>query len=79
MVSIKISKPPEGFPFPNACKNMWTIVYFEPKGEKKTHVKVVGLGFTDDEESKKLYDFFKKGNEYTLKKWQEKYTKKKEK
>ncbi len=45
---------------------MWTVVYFEDAGEGKTKVTVVGLGFTDDEESQKLRAFFQRGNDITL-------------
>ncbi len=40
---------------------------------KSTALRVVGLGYGDDEESRKLRGFFDKGNAYTLKKLQEKF------
>ncbi|HXI11314.1 MAG TPA: SRPBCC domain-containing protein [Thermoanaerobaculia bacterium] len=73
MFSIRVTKPPEGFPFPNAIKNMWTVIYFEALGPKSTLVRIVGLGFGDDEESKKMRSFFERGNAYTLKKLQERF------
>lgn len=77
MLSIKVSKPPEGFPFPKAVKNMWTVIYFEESGPKTTRVRIVGLGFGDDEESKKMRAFFDRGNAFTLKKLQERFAAKK--
>ena len=77
MLSIKVTKPPDGFPFPNAVKNMWTVIYFEPDGPKTTRVRIVGLGFGDDEESKKMRAFFDRGNAFTLKKLQERFASKK--
>ena len=68
MLSIKVSKVPEGFPFPQAVKSMWTVIYFEAQSTAKTHVKIVGLGFGEDEESKQMRAFFDRGNAQTL--WQ---------
>ena len=40
-------------PFPNAIQQMWTALYFEEMGPRRTHVRVVSLGFRLDEESQK--------------------------
>lgn len=77
MLSLKVSKPPEGFPFPNAVKNMWTVIYFEANSPRTTRVRIVGLGFGDDEESQKLRAFFDRGNAFTLRKLQERFEPKK--
>jgi uncharacterized protein YndB with AHSA1/START domain len=77
MLSLKVSKPPEGFPFPNAVKSMWTVVYFDANTPKTTRVRIVGLGFGDDDESKKMRAFFDRGNAFTLKKLQERFEPKK--
>jgi uncharacterized protein YndB with AHSA1/START domain len=71
MISIKVTKAPEGFPFPNAVKRMWTVIYFEADKPGSTRVRTVSLGFGDDEESKKMRAFFDWGNALTLKKLQE--------
>ena len=76
MLSIQVTKTPEGFPFPNAVKNMWTIIYFEAISPRATRVRFVGLGFGDDEESKKMRAFFDRGNAFTLKKLQERFASK---
>jgi uncharacterized protein YndB with AHSA1/START domain len=73
MLSIKVKKFPEGFPFPNAVKSMWTVIYFEALSPRTTRVRIVGLGFGDDEESKKMRAFFDRGNAFTLKKLQERF------
>ena len=70
MYSIKNTKAPKTFPFPKAIQSMWTVVYFDDAGEGKTRVTVVGLGFTDDEESQKLREFFQRGNEVTMQRLQ---------
>jgi len=66
MLSFKVTKAPQGFPFPNAIKNMWTVVYFEAQGGKATRVRVVSMGFGNDDESKKMRQFFNRGNAFTL-------------
>lgn len=76
MLSIKVFKAPQTFPFPNAVQQMWTVLYFEPAGADKTRLRVVGLGFGPDEESQKMRDFFEKGNEFTLKQLQAHFSKK---
>ena len=77
MLSLKVAKPPEGFPFPNAVKKMWTVVYFDAETPQTTRVRCVGLGFDDDEESKRMREHFDRGNAYTLKKLQERFASKK--
>jgi uncharacterized protein YndB with AHSA1/START domain len=73
MLSFKVTKAPKGFPFPNAIKNMWTVVYFEAQGEKATRVRVVSMGFGNDDESKKMREFFNRGNAFTLQLLQKRY------
>jgi len=73
MLSIKVTKVPKGFPFPNAVRGMWTVIYFEAQGPRATRVRMVGLGFGDDDESKKMRAFFDRGNAFTLKKLQERF------
>lgn len=77
MLSIRVTKPPEGFPFPNAVMNMWTVIYFEAASPRTTRVRFVGLGFGSDEESAKMRAFFDRGNAYTLKQLQERFAPKK--
>jgi hypothetical protein len=45
----------------------------EAKGEKATRVRGVSLGFGDDEESKKMREFFKRGNAVTLEELQKRF------
>lgn len=76
MLSIKVSKTPEGFPFPNAIYQMWTVLYFQPEGADRTRLRVVGLGFGPDEESQKMRAFFERGNQVTLQQLQSHFSKK---
>lgn len=66
LLSLKVTKFPQGFPFPTAIRNMWTIVYFEAQGEKATRVREICLGFGPDEESAKMREFFNRGNAFTM-------------
>jgi uncharacterized protein YndB with AHSA1/START domain len=74
MLSIQVAKPPEKFPFKTSIKSVWQVIHFEPVGPTRTSVKIVGLGYSTDPESTKLREFFDKGNAYTLKKLQERFT-----
>ena len=58
---------------------MWTVLYFDDAGPTLTRVRVVGTGYADDEESRKLRAFFDRGNAYTLKKLQDKFAPKESK
>jgi uncharacterized protein YndB with AHSA1/START domain len=78
MLAIQVANPPEKFPYKNAIKKIWTVLYFEDVGPSRTRLKLVGLGYGNDEESRKLRNFFDKGNTYTVKKLQEKFADKKQ-
>jgi hypothetical protein len=55
---------------------MWTILYFEAQGEKATRVRGVCLGFGDDDESRKMREFFNRGNATTLQRLQKRFAEK---
>ena len=79
MFVLKVSKAPEGFPFPNAVQNMWTVIYFDAESPESTRVRVVGLGFGSDEESRKMRAFFDQGNALTLHRLQRRFASEKQK
>jgi uncharacterized protein YndB with AHSA1/START domain len=66
MLSIKVSKAPDNFPFKAKIGDMWTVLYFQPTPDGKTMLRIVGLGFGTDEESQKMKEFFRQGNDFTL-------------
>jgi uncharacterized protein YndB with AHSA1/START domain len=66
MLSIKVAKTPDKFPFPLAIRQMWTVIYFERLDKSRTRVRIVGLGFQTDDESQKMRVFFDRGNAMTL-------------
>jgi len=73
MLSIQVTNPPAKFPYKDTIKSVWTVIHFEDAGPSRTHLSIVGLGYGSDDESRKLRNFFDKGNAYTLKKLQEKF------
>ena len=74
MLSFKVTRAPDGFPYPNAIKNMWTVVYFIPEGNNTTRVKEISMGFGKDDESKKMREFFDRGNAFTLQELQKRFS-----
>ncbi|SRR5258708_7136014 len=66
MISIKATGAPKGFPFIEALKKMWTVIYFEPLGPNRTRVTERSLGFTDEPDSQKMREFFDRGNKSTM-------------
>lgn len=68
MLSLKATKAPEGFPFPNAIKEVWTVIYFEELSPRSTRITLVGLGYTDTEESRQMRGFFAVANNHEIEK-----------
>ena len=66
MISIRPTKFPTGFPFVEAAKKQWTVFYFQKVSQKRTQITLVGLGYTDDEQSRKLREFFVAGNKFSI-------------
>jgi uncharacterized protein YndB with AHSA1/START domain len=75
MLCIQVEKPPARFPYREAIKRVWTVLYFESKGPEETRLTIRMLGFGEDEESKKCREFFKAGNASVLQSLQKKYDK----
>lgn len=73
MLSIKVAKAPEKFPFKAKIGDMWTVMYFHPTSDGKTTLRIVGMGFGTDVESQKMKEFFKEGNAYTLAQLQKRF------
>ncbi|MCA9064231.1 MAG: SRPBCC domain-containing protein [Planctomycetaceae bacterium] len=66
MLSLKASKFPEGFPFEDAAKSTWSVFYFSELPSSRTKITVVGLGYTDSEQSRRMRAFFAAANEHSL-------------
>lgn len=67
MISLKATGFPEGFEFVDVAKDTWSVFYFKSVAETKTKITIVGLGYNDTEQSKKMRSFFKPANEYSMK------------
>ncbi len=68
MLSFKESGVPAGTPSKEALESVWTVIYFEPAGEGRTRVRVVGLGYGEDAASRSLRELFETGTARTLEK-----------
>jgi uncharacterized protein YndB with AHSA1/START domain len=66
MLSIRVARAPDDFPFANAIRPMWTVLYFDEAGPGRTRLRVVSLGFRPDEESQRMRAFFDHGNKATV-------------
>lgn len=66
MLAIRIRQAPAGFPYKDALDGTWTVIYMNPAGDNMTQVRIVGLGYTDSEQSQAMRKFFADGNRWTL-------------
>lgn len=66
MISLKATGFPESFEFVDAAKETWSVFYFTPLSKTKTKITVVGLGYNDTEQSKKMRAFFETANKYSM-------------
>ncbi|MEZ6137977.1 MAG: SRPBCC domain-containing protein [Pirellulaceae bacterium] len=66
MLSLKATGFPKGFEFVDAAKQTWSIFYFARMSESRTKITIVGIGYTDSEQSKKMRAFFKPANKYSM-------------
>lgn len=73
LLSIRVAKAPDNFPFKSSVASMWTLIYFQSTGEGNTFLRIVGLGFGPDEDSQKMKAFFSQGNAYTLAQLQKRF------
>ena len=66
MLALKATGFPEGFEFIDAAKETWSVFYFTAVSENKTKITIVGLGYNDTEQSKKMRTFFDVANRYSM-------------
>jgi len=67
MLSMRTTRAPAGFPFEDAIKGTWSVIYFEPQGDARTRLTISGMGYTDDPLSQQMYNYFDWGNDATFK------------
>lgn len=65
MLAIRTQQASGDFPR-TGLDGTWTVIYFTKSGEDMTHVKIVGLGYTDTEPSQALRTFREKRNRTLL-------------
>lgn len=66
MLSIKATKPPASFPYKNAIKDTWSVMYFDELREDQTRLRIAGLGYGESDEAQQMRAFFQQGNAWTL-------------
>ena len=66
MLSYRVIKPPNGFPFAQQIGSTWSTVYFEAVDATHTRVIARMLGYSSDPESQKMRAFFVTGNKATM-------------
>jgi hypothetical protein len=66
MLALRVKQAPASFPHREALDGLWTIVYFTASGEDMTHVRIVGLGYSDAPASQAAREFFSNVNRQTL-------------
>lgn len=70
MIAFQITRPPKGFPFMGAYSSTWSVVTMQDAGNGQTHLRLAGLGYTEDPESQKMRAFFEQGNAWVMRKLQ---------
>lgn len=66
MLSMRATGFPKNFPFIEAAKETWSVFYFAAIDDSTTKITIVGLGYNDTEQSKKMRAFFKPANKYSM-------------
>jgi uncharacterized protein YndB with AHSA1/START domain len=73
MIAFRIDKPPAKFPFPSAWQSTWSVATLTDLGDGRTKLRLTGMGYTADEESQKMREFFKAGNAWSMQKLQHQF------
>lgn len=73
MLSIQNVKAPAGFKNAELFQNTWSVVYFDPVGNDRTHIRIVGMGYGEGPEWDDIYGKFKAGNQWSLDKLRERF------
>lgn len=66
MMAIRVKRPPAEFPFPEAVKELWTVMELDDVGGERVRVTVTMLGFGEGSPWDTLRGFFRKGNATVL-------------
>jgi uncharacterized protein YndB with AHSA1/START domain len=66
MLALRIKQAPASLPHKEATAGLWTVVYFTASGEDMTHLRIVGLGYTDEPSSQALRHHFSGNVRWTV-------------
>ncbi len=66
MLAVRVKRAPPSFPQRDALDGLWTVLYFTAAGEDMTHVRIVGLGYSDEPASQAAREFFARSNRSML-------------
>jgi hypothetical protein len=58
MLALRVREVPGDFPYPEAARRTWKVMYFQPAGEGMTQVRVVVLGDGEDPQARALRELF---------------------
>jgi len=67
MIAVRNEQAPDGFAWTEKFQQTWSVTYLEPIDDRKTRVRIVGLGYGEGPEWDALYAFFEQGNASLLK------------
>jgi uncharacterized protein YndB with AHSA1/START domain len=62
MLALAPTGYPDAFPFAAAMRATWTVFYLDEVASMRTRITIVGLGYSNDNDSQKLRAFFEPAN-----------------
>lgn len=73
MISIQAVQAPPGFEHAELLENLLSVFTFEPVSAHHTLVVAAGVGYVQGEGYDALYEFFRRGNRWTLERLRERF------
>ncbi len=73
MLAFHTTQPPKGFPHPAELSQLFSVVEFQPLGAKQTRLRLSMIGYGTGKGFDDIYDYFAKGNSWTLEKLAERF------
>ena len=66
MLALRVKQAPASLPHREALEGVWTVLYFTASGDDMTHVRIVGLGYSETQVSQAARELLALGNRQTL-------------
>jgi len=66
MLALRNEQAPAGFPWVEMFQETWSVNYFEALDERRTRLRVVGMGYGEGPEWDQLRAFFEQGNQQLI-------------